>query len=128
MIAALATIGVEVNRFEPINEYRNADGSIPSYWHGYDGGWVYHGRGFIQLTHLYNYRAYGQMLGVDLAGSPELALDPYIAAAVLALYFKQRGIAGMAEAGDWRAVRRAVNGGYNGWDAFALYVNRLSDL
>lgn len=127
-IAAAATVGVEAGNFLPIHEYRNADGSIPSYWHGYSGGWTYHGRGLIQLTHDYNYRHYGQRLGVDLLGNPDLALDPTISARVLALYFLERGIPDMARRGDWRAVRRAVNGGYNGLAEFLEHVERLSAL
>ena len=124
MIAALATIGVEVRSFLPIDEYRNADGSIPSYWHGYGGGATYHGRRFIQLTHDYNYRSYGQLIGVNLVDNPSLALDPHIAARVFATYFAEHRIrwlpaplmdgADLARAGEWRGVRLAVNGGTNG--------------
>lgn len=127
-IAALATIGVEVGSFLPIEEYRNADGSIPSYWHRYGGGATYHGRGFIQLTHDYNYRHYGDALGVDLLNAPSLALDPTIAARVLALYFAEHNIPRLANQPDWYSVRLAVNGGINGWDRFAHLVDSLLEL
>lgn len=127
-IAALATIGVEVGSFLPIEEYRNADGSIPNYWHSYGGGARYHGRGFIQLTHDYNYRHYGAALGVDLLNDPSLALDPTIAARVLALYFREHGIPEMAALPDWYGIRRAVNGGDNGWQEFADYVDAFEAL
>ena len=32
----------------------------------------------------------------------------------------------MASNGDWQAVRRAVNGGLNGFDKFLQSVNELS--
>lgn len=35
----------------------------------------YYGRGLVQLTWNYNYRRAGQILGLDLIGSPDLALD-----------------------------------------------------
>ena len=124
-IAAAATVGVEAHIFLPIEEYRNADGSIPWYWHNYDGGAEYHGRGLIQLTHRYNYQHYGDILGVDLVAMPWWALDHRTSARVLALFFAEHGIAAMAQAGDWRAVRRTVNGGYNGLDEFIGYVQAL---
>lgn len=124
-LAAAGTIAAETQSFLPIEEYRNADGSIPSYWHDYGGGPDFHGRGFIQLTHDYNYRAYGeavrQLWGAgaddptfDLVAHPENALDPDIAAAVLAVYFRDHNggaLVTAARAGDWTEVRREVNGG-----------------
>jgi predicted chitinase len=128
VIAALATIGVEVGNFEPIPEYASGE--------AYEGradlgntqpgdGKRYKGRGFIQLTGRANYRAYGEKLGIDLEGHPELALDPKIAARILAAYFKERSIPARARAGDWQGVRRAVNGGLNGWEKFNATVQRL---
>lgn len=126
--AALATIGVEVGSFLPIEEYRNADGSIPNYWYRYGGGPLYHGRGFIQLTHLSNYQHFGDALGVDLAGNPNLALDPTIAARVLALYFKEHNIPALANMPDWYATRLAVNGGDTGWQKYADYIDAFEAL
>jgi hypothetical protein len=122
-IAALATIRVECPPFKPIHEYGS-----PSDWAGYDGGPIYAGRGLIQLTHEYNYQHYGDELGVDLVNNPDLALDPTVSARVLALYFAEHGIQAMANAGEWRKIRRAVNGGYNGLDEFLGYVNALEAL
>lgn len=39
----------------------------------------YLGRGFVQITHNYNYKNIGDKIGVDLLNSPELALEPPIA-------------------------------------------------
>ncbi len=128
VIAVLATIQVEVGSFKPIPEYAsgaNYEGrsDLGNTQHG--DGVRYKGRGFIQLTGRANYASYGQKLGVDLVGNPGLALDPRIAAEVLAEYFAQRGIPAMADRGDWQAVRKAVNGGLNGWNTFIGAVNRL---
>jgi hypothetical protein len=130
-IAALATIATEVPDFAPVNEYGG-----PRHWRRYDGradlgnthpgdGVRYHGRGFIQLTGRANYRGYGKKLGVPLEQNPNLALDPSVAARILAAYMKDRGIGGLAARGDWRGVRRAVNGGLNGWERFSVCVQKL---
>jgi hypothetical protein len=132
MIAALATIATEVPDFAPINEYggdayfrKNYEGRADlGNTHPGDGA-RYHGRGFIQLTGRSNYRGYGQKLGVPLEQNPNLALDASIAARVLAAYMKERQVGALAARGDWQGVRRAVNGGLNGWDRFSACVQKL---
>lgn len=39
----------------------------------------YLGRGFVQITHDYNYRTFSNLLKIDLLHNPDLALDPEIA-------------------------------------------------
>jgi putative chitinase len=85
----------------------------------------YKGRGYIQLTGRANYRTYGQKLGVDLEGNPDLANRPDIAARVTALYFKDRGLAPKAQAGDWQGVNRGVAGGDTG---LAIMLRNLQAL
>lgn len=48
----------------------------------------YYGRGDVQLTWAENYRKLGDLLGKDLIGNPDLALDPEISASVLVLGMK----------------------------------------
>ena len=131
-IATIATVGTEVGAFAPINEF----GGDAYFTRMYEGrsdlgntqrgdGARYHGRGYIQLTGRANYRSYGQKLGVPLEAQPELALRPDVAAQVLAAYVADHGIAKLAAAGDWQGVRRAVNGGLNGWDRFSKLVQGL---
>lgn len=131
-IAVLATVGTEVASFEPINEFGG-----PAYFtRMYEGrkdlgnvhqgdGARYHGRGYIQVTGRANYRTYGQKLGVPLEEQPDLALQPDVAAKVLVAYVADHGIDKLAAAGDWQGVRRAVNGGLNGWDRFSTLVQNL---
>jgi hypothetical protein len=143
LIGALATVGVETGNFAPIPEWASGD--------DYEGrvdlgntqpgdGRRYKGRGLIQITGRANYRHYGQLLGIDLEGNPDLALDPNIACQIFAVYFTEHRIqwlpapaplmscADLARAGEWRGVRLAVNGGYNGLDRFLEIVNGLSAL
>jgi len=65
------------------------------------------------------------MAGVDLMRNPEQALNPYIAAKILALYFKTHHIVEAAQAEDWRRVRLLVNGGLNNYARFLSIVQRL---
>lgn len=137
--AMLGTVAIETaHRFQPIHEFRNADGSIPSIWWTYDGGPDYHGRGFIQLTHRSNYARYGPLIAelwgtpmvaeLDLVAVPDRALDPDISAAVSALYFAKHAggaIPVAARNGDWREVRRLVQGGSAGLADFTRYATSL---
>lgn len=131
-IAVLATVRVEAtSRFAPIPEYASG-------W-AYEGradlgntepgdGPRYKGRGFVQITGRANYRTYGRLIGADLEADPDLALSPDIAARILVAYFAARDIPSMARRDDWLAVRRAVNGGLNGWVPFIGAVEQLRDL
>jgi peptidoglycan hydrolase-like protein with peptidoglycan-binding domain len=132
LVAALATISVETAGFQPINEWGGN-----SYFHEmYEGrsdlgntqpgdGVRFHGRGFVQITGRANYQHYGDKLGVPLVDNPELALDPDVAAGILVEYFWERSVDQRALAQDWQGVRRAVNGGLNGWDHFWPVVQKL---
>lgn len=48
------------------------------YWSG-----GFFGRGYVQLTHEYNYKKMGDWLGLDLVKNPSLALDPKIASQII---------------------------------------------
>lgn len=131
-IGMLANVRTEVANFLPIHEY----GDVAYWTRMYEGradlgntqpgdGARYCGRGFIQLTGRANYRTYGSLIGVDLEGNPDLAMDPAVAAEVLAVYAKQRGIQAACQAQNWRQVRIAVNGGVNGYDVYMGAVTTL---
>jgi hypothetical protein len=139
LAAAAATMAVEAK--EPIGEHAPITADPVAYFEAKYGfgtaagkrlgntqpgdGYKYRGRGFIQLTGRYNYGRYGNAIGVDLLSQPDMALRPDIAARIFAEFFHASGASLAAEKQDWRAVRYAVNGGYNGWDLFILNINRL---
>lgn len=50
---------------------------------GYDGGENYYGRGYVQLTHKYNYQKFSKIMNQDLVNNPNLVLDPKDAAFIL---------------------------------------------
>jgi predicted chitinase len=131
-VAAIATIGVECGNFYPVKE-RGGPAYLTDLYEGradlgnchVGDGVRYRGRGFVQITGRANYTHFGAELGRDLAANPDLALDPAIAAEVLALFFHERKIPQFAEAGQWEMVRRRVNGGMNAWPKFIGFVDGL---
>ncbi len=123
---ALATIEHETDEtFRPIEEIQ---GRFSARRLGYEGGSNYFGRGFIQLTHLRNYRMFGERIGLGdkLAKNPELASDPHIAAKVLAAFFKDNNIANLASKGQFIAARTPVNPDLNGY-AIALLAYKYGE-
>jgi len=121
---AFATINAETSAFAPIEEYasgrayegREDLGNI----HPGDGV-RYKGRGFIQLTGRSNYRHMGEVLGIDLEGNPDLALEPETAARILAVFLaeRQERLMPALENDNMIAARRVVNGGTHG-------INRMA--
>jgi hypothetical protein len=134
-VAAIGTVAIETaSTFRPIHEYgTEAD------WADYEGGPEYAGRGFIQLTHRSNYRTFGEYVddlwhaggAIDLVARPDDALDPDVAAAVLATYFVHHttlqgySIPDAARAGDWEWVRRLVQGGDAGLSRLVRIASAL---
>lgn len=107
---ALATIKHETDgTMQPIKEYKGESQAVKL---GYSGGKNYYGRGYIQLTHDYNYKTIGQRIGMgdELFNNPELALNPEIAAKILAVFFKDKGVAAAADRGDFIGARKPING------------------
>ena len=53
------------------------------YWKPNSAGNSYFGRGYVQLTHDYNYKKQGDRLGIDLLSNPNKTLEPNIAVNIL---------------------------------------------
>jgi len=87
-------------------------------------GFLYRGRGLIQLTGRANYERAGVALGVPLAMRPELAAMPEHAARIACWYWNSRGIGKRALADDIEAVTRAINGGTNGLEDRRKWLER----
>ena len=131
LVAAAATVAVETGNGMPITEMGK-----PAYFLKYDGrldlgntqpgdGFKYRGCGFIQITGRANYRYYGKLLALPLEQMPDMALLSDVAAKVLAEYFRSRHVDTAAVSGDWKLVRKKVNGGLNGWPRFAAVVRGM---
>jgi predicted chitinase len=131
-VAAIATIAVETGRFSPVKEHREAPYLTNLYENRRDLGNVnlgdglrFRGRGFIPIIGRRAYEHFGRQIGTDLAVNPDLALDPAIAAAILAVFFKDRGVHRSANEQNWEMVRRRVNGGLTGFTRFIDVATHL---
>lgn len=74
----------------------------------------YKGRGLLQLTGRFNYRKYGQALGLELENQPELAAEPVVSLKIACEYWKQKDINPLCDVDDVVGVTKKVNGGKNG--------------
>jgi hypothetical protein len=120
----LATAFHETARkMQPITEHGQR-----SYFDRYDGrkdlgntvkgdGYRFRGRGYVQITGRRNYHLASQKLGVDFVASPERALEPALAAAIMFLGMSEGWFTGKelsdylnASRTDWTNARRIVNG------------------
>lgn len=88
-------------------------------------GWKYRGRGFIQITGRGNYAGASLAIGTDLVGHPDDALKPLIAAQVAANFWRMWALAPFCEVGDWKTVRRKVNGGLTHLSKLLDIVGRI---
>ena len=113
----LGQLGKESDHFNTYEEYASGD--------AYEGrrdlgntkrgdGRRYKGRGPIQITGRFNYRKYGQKLGVDLEDNPQLATDPRIGLMIAGQYWYDHGLNALADRDDGKQITRKINGGYNG--------------
>lgn len=92
-------------------------------------GWMFRGRGLIQITGKNNYRACGEALGLDLVVQPELLEKPQHACMSAAWFWATNGLNTLADAGKFEAITVRINGGQNGAaDRQALYARALKVL
>lgn len=91
-------------------------------------GFLYRGRGYVQITGRENYDHIGRLLGQDLVGNPDLALDPTIAYQIAAGGMKHGWFTGRrmsqyfvdGAAPDYVNARRMINGLDHAQDIAAL--------
>jgi hypothetical protein len=96
----------------------------------------YHGRGYIQITGLYNYAKASQALDLNLVSNPVLALHPDVAAKILIWFWQTKKLDLLCRELEkiqldsqkiviFQEVRKRVNGGLSG---LTLYMDVLRDL
>lgn len=85
------------------------------------------GRGLIQITGRANYRACSKALYGDddtLQLHPELLEDVVPACRSAAWFWWSHGLNSLADTGGFRAITRAINGGFNGYQERLAYYER----
>jgi predicted chitinase len=96
-------------RYEPPNPLAKKLGNTQP-----GDGFRYRGAGPIQLTGRANYRACGKDLGLDLEGNPDQAHTPAVGHRIAAWYWRTRNLNALADAKQFDAITKKVNGGFNG--------------
>ncbi len=138
---ALATFKWETaNTFQPIHER-----GPRSYFGKYDpgtrigarlgntqpgDGFLYRGRGYVQLTGRANYRHDGDLLSLDLIGNPDLALQPEVAYRIASRGMKEGWFTGhrfgpyFPDDGppDYLTARQIINGADHAQDIANIAV------
>jgi putative chitinase len=77
-------------------------------------GFLFRGRGLLMLTGRGSYRRAGGGIGVNLEPNPDLLLDPLHAALSAAWYWQRTGCNEFADAHNFEAITRKINGGLIG--------------
>lgn len=129
--AFIATIGIESGRLQYLEEI--ADGSAyegrKSLGNIYEGdGQRFKGRGLIQITGRTNYERASKAMGVDFLSNPHRVKELPYCVSVSCWWWSESGCNEIADRGDLRAVRKKVNGGYNGYDEFVRLYNRAKEV
>lgn len=92
-------------------------------------GWLYRGRGYIQLTGKDNYAALDKQIPGDILKNPDLVATSYPMLSA-AWFWDHNNINDLCDNGNVIDVTKKVNGGLNGvddrWDLFGHYFGILS--
>lgn len=89
-------------------------------------GWRFRGRCPIQITGRANYKAVGDFIGLDLVGHPDRALELGNMMTVQAGYWALNRLNRFADAADFRALTKAVNGGYTNMPERERWLARIT--
>lgn len=92
---------------------------------GSGDGYLFRGRGIFQTTLRANYREAGEVLGLPLETTPDLLLQPEHACRAAGAYWRGNKLSPLADAGNFRAETKAVNGGYAGLTQRRAYRARF---
>lgn len=91
-------------------------------------GFKYRGRGLIQTTGRANYRETGKALALPLEDRPELLEEPANACRSAAYFWQVRGLNELADAGEFQAITKKINGGLNGYDERLAYLVKAKEV
>ncbi|HWH83814.1 MAG TPA: glycoside hydrolase family 19 protein [Burkholderiaceae bacterium] len=106
-------------RYEPPSDLAKRLGNTAA-----GDGQRFKGRGPIQITGRFNYGRYGEGIGVDLLADPARAAAPEVAFATAGLFWQSNGLNELADARDFVAITKRINGGTNGLADRQMYYAR----
>jgi len=87
-------------------------------------GKKYKGRGLIQITGRFNYKAVGEALAYDFITHPDHLERPGAAAMSAGWFWDKHDLNALADANDFRKITKRINGGYNGLEDRLNHWNR----
>lgn len=90
-------------------------------------GWIYRGRGYIQLTGINNYKQFDKSCNDDVLNNPELVATKHPLASA-AWFWDSLNLNYLADRNDITAITKKVNGGTNGLDDRIKYFNKYHEL
>lgn len=100
--------------YRPIEEYGKGKGKP---YGQLIGGIAYYGRGYVQLTWLYNYKKFEKILNIPLVAQPELDLTSTIAYQIMSHGMRNGSFTGVglskyinADKCDYVNARKVING------------------
>lgn len=88
-------------------------------------GYLFRGRGYIQLTGRSAYAAVGQAANLDLVANPDLAAAPENALRVACGFWAWKSLNPVCDTGDFEAVVKKINGGLNGLDDRQQWLDKV---
>jgi putative chitinase len=88
-------------------------------------GWLFRGRGYIQLTGRITYTEVGAIAGLDLVNQPELVASPDHALHVACAFWEWKGLNKHCDSGDYEAVTRRVSGGLLGLQDRKAWLDKV---
>jgi len=91
------------------------------------GPW-FKGRGLIQITGYYNYKACGKGLKADLITNPKLLMETDYASRSAAWFWDTHNLNSFADVGNFYATTKIINGGQNGKEARLANYTRCKEV
>jgi len=87
-------------------------------------GWRFRGSGWLQLTGHANFFHAGKAIGVDFVKEPDLVRTPKYAALTAGWFWATHNCNALAEAGDWTALTKKINGGTVGLEDRVKHIRQ----
>lgn len=91
-------------------------------------GYLYRGRGLIQITGRHNYERVSQALATDFVNNPDQLAEPEYAVRSAMWFWESHGLNDMADCGQIDRCTKVINGGYNGLSERVAMYNRAQQV